>query len=88
MCENHGQLFGCLKQAFHAKALLCKIVIMIVPKVSFSKLRLQLRDSEEKTQLVSPETKILCSSEASASDLAQSRLSFSFQMLETFLTTR
>jgi hypothetical protein len=34
------------------RALLCKIVIMIVQEVSFSKLGLQLGESEEKTQLV------------------------------------
>jgi hypothetical protein len=72
------------------KALLChcKIVIMIVPQASFSKFGLQLGGSKEKTQRVSnksPETKILRSSEASASDLAQSRLSFLSEMLEDFL---
>jgi hypothetical protein len=35
------------------RALLCKIVIMIVQEVSFSKLGLQLGGSKEKTQLVS-----------------------------------
>jgi hypothetical protein len=35
------------------RALLCKIMIMIVQEVSFSKLGLQLGGSEEKTQLVS-----------------------------------
>jgi hypothetical protein len=67
------------------RALLCRIVIMLVQEVSFSKLGLQLGGSEERTQLVSnksPETKILCSSDASASDLAQSCLSFSSEMLE------
>jgi hypothetical protein len=44
------------------KALLCKIVIMLVQEVSVSKLGLQLGGSEEKTQLVSynlPRTEIL-----------------------------
>jgi hypothetical protein len=62
------------------RAPLCKIVIMLVQEVSFSKLGLQIGGSKERTQLVSnksPETKILCISDASASDLAQSRLSFS-----------
>jgi hypothetical protein len=35
------------------RALLCKIVIMLVQEMSVSKLRLQLGGSEEKTQLVS-----------------------------------
>jgi hypothetical protein len=35
------------------RALLCKIVIMLVQEVSVSKLGLQLGGSEEKTQLVS-----------------------------------
>jgi hypothetical protein len=35
------------------KALLCKIVILLVQEVSVSKLGLQLGGSEEKTQLVS-----------------------------------
>jgi hypothetical protein len=70
------------------RALLCKIVIMLVQEVSFSKLGLQLGGSEERTQLVSnksPETKILCSSDASASNLAHSCLSFSSEMLENVL---
>jgi hypothetical protein len=70
------------------RALLCKTVIMLVQEVSFSKLGLQLERSEERTQLVSNkslETKILCSSDASASDLAQSCLSFSSKMLEDVL---
>jgi hypothetical protein len=70
------------------RALLCKIVIMLVQEVSFSKLGLQLGGVEERTQLVSnksPETKILCSSDALASDLAQSCLSFSSEMLEDVL---
>jgi hypothetical protein len=61
------------------RALLCKFVIMLVQEVSYSKLGLQLGGSEERTQLVSnksPEIKILRSSDASASDLAQSCLSF------------
>jgi hypothetical protein len=65
-----------------------KIVIMLVQEVSFSELELRLGGSEERTQLVSnksPETKILCSSDASASDLAQSCLSFSSEMLEDVL---
>jgi hypothetical protein len=60
------------------RALLCKIVIMIVQEVSFSKLGPKLERSEERTQLVSnksPETKILRSSKASASNLAQSLVS-------------
>jgi hypothetical protein len=70
------------------RALLCKVVIMLVQKVSYPKLGLQLGGSKEKTQLVSnksPETKILCRSDASASDLAQSRLSFSSEILEDVL---
>jgi hypothetical protein len=35
------------------RALLCKIVILLVQEVSVSKLGLQLGGSEEKTQLVS-----------------------------------
>jgi hypothetical protein len=70
------------------RALLCKIVMMLVQEVSFSKLGLQLRRSEERTQLISnksPETTILCSSDASAPDLALSCLSFSSKMLEDVL---
>jgi hypothetical protein len=61
---------------------------MLVQEVSFSKLGLQLGGSEERTQLVSNkslETKILCGSDASASDLAQSCLSFSSKMSEDVL---
>jgi hypothetical protein len=70
------------------RALLCKIMIMLVQKVSFSKLGLQLGEFKERTQLVSnksPETKIFRSSEASASDLAQSCLNLSSKMLEDLL---
>jgi hypothetical protein len=70
------------------RALLCKMVTMLVQEVLFSKLGLQLGGSKERTQLVSnksPETKILCSSDASASHLALSCLSFSFKMLEDVL---
>jgi hypothetical protein len=70
------------------RALLCKIVIMLVQEVSFSKLGLRLGGSKERTQLVfnkSPRSKILCSSDASALDLAQSCLSFPSKMLEDVL---
>jgi hypothetical protein len=70
------------------RALLHKIVIMLVQEVSFSKLGLQLGGSEERTQLVSnksPETKILRSYEALASDLVQSRLCFLPKMLDDLL---
>jgi hypothetical protein len=56
------------------RALLCKIVILLVQEVSVSKLGLQLGGSEEKTQLVSyksPEDwNPRRSSEVSTSDLS------------------
>jgi hypothetical protein len=70
------------------RALLCKIVIMLVQEGSFSKLGFRLGGSEERTQLgsnKSPESKILRSSDASALDLTQSCLSFSSEMLEDVL---
>jgi hypothetical protein len=53
MCGNQTSCSVLLNRRSMLRALLCKIVIIIVQEVSFSKLGLQLGGSEEKTQLVS-----------------------------------